>query len=165
MGPKYSYIFLFFVKLIIKIHIFKGGIIMDNIIKLEDRVGVKEKTTTKTVGKELKKRYLNSLDPDKKLDYSAKAKQYLENAIRDIQDNIDKGKAPIAIISSGKTKSNIIVTDNSMAELFQDFAFNVICNDMANSMGLRIGFEGQAMADPSNPTQPIVNIVMTVTFK
>lgn len=118
-----------------------------------------------TVGEKLRNRYLDSLNPDKKLEYKAKAKQFLENAVKDIQDNIDNNKPPVSTISSGKTQSGIVTTDNSLVELFQDFAFNVICSDMADEMGLKITFEIQPRVNPADPSKPILDIIMMTTFK
>ena len=134
-------------------------------INLVDHVKVEDRVAKTTVGDELKKRYLESLDPDKKLDYKAKAKQYFDNAVKEIQNNIDNGKAPVYIASSDKTSRGIIATDDSMVELFQDFAFNLICRDMAEEYGLVVDFSVQPVIRPHNPSEPVINMAMVITLK
>lgn len=119
----------------------------------------------RVVGETLKQRYLDSIDPDKKLDYKAKAKQYLEEAIKGIQDNIDNKRVPIYKISSGETTSGIITKNNSTVELFQDFAFNIICKDIADEMGLVVDITMEVTRIDAATCQPIPDMVMIVTFK
>lgn len=118
-----------------------------------------------TVGEKLKQRFLDSIDPDKKLDYKAKAKQYLEDAIKNIQDNIDNKKIPIYKVSSDEANSGIITKDNPTFELFQDFTFGIICREMADEMDLVVDITMEVTRIDTVTRQPIPSMVMIVTFK
>lgn len=102
-------------------------------------------------GEELRKMYMESVDPGKVLEVKTNARKMLNELALEIKDNILKKRAPIA------TKTS--------ADLFKDFTFTLICEEVASELGLKIYFRDKAIGIDVKTRQPIIATVMYCTFK
>lgn len=116
-------------------------------------------------GEELKKMYMDSVDPVKLLELKKKAGEMLDELALEIKDNISKKKPPIAAKSSIKSSAGIIAPNNEIADLFKDFTFTLLCEELASERGLKIDFQANAVGIDQKAQQPIIDLMMICTFK
>ena len=124
---------------------------------------------TMTVGEELKQEFLESIGEEKVTEVRTKVQDILNQAVKDIRENIKNKKEPVAVVSSMVSKLGIESKNIELEKLFQSFEFSVISRQLADEMGLVVHVEAQgrfpANANLQSLQNPIMEFVCIITFK
>ena len=123
------------------------------------------KEVLETTGVKLKAKYMAKQDPEKIKTYTDEANKLLDSMEKDIEDLIDKGKAPVATKNTSKSDNGIILNNSKLDTLIKDFLFSVILTDEADNRGLKIDIQATPVGIDSKTHQPVAAIVIVCTFK
>lgn len=118
-----------------------------------------------TAGSKLKEKYLAKQDPEKVKNYTEEANRLLDTFEKDIDDLIEKGKAPVATKNTSQSDNGIILNNSKLDTLIKDFLFSVILTDEADKRDLKIDIQATPVGIDSKTHQPIATIVIVCTFK
>lgn len=120
---------------------------------------------SKKDGDYFRKKYLEKQDPIKVAEYKKKANDLINELSKDLEKLIDEGKQPIATKSTMVSKNGIFAPDRELETLFKDFLFSTILSDIADERKFRIEGTGQPIGIDKNTNQPVISLVITLTFK
>lgn len=123
------------------------------------------KEVLETAGVKLKAKYMTKQDPEKIKTYTDEANKLLDSMEKDIEDLIDKGKAPVATKNTSKSDNGIILNNSKLDTLIKDFLFSVILTDEADNRGLKVDIQATPVGIDSKTHQPVAAIVIVCTFK
>lgn len=123
------------------------------------------KEVLETAGSKLKAKYMAKQDPEKIKTYTDEANKLLDSMEKDIEDLIDKGKAPVATKNTSKSDNGIILNNSKLDTLIKDFLFSVILTDEADNRGLKVDIQATPVGIDSKTHQPVAAIVIVCTFK
>lgn len=123
------------------------------------------KEVLETAGVKLKAKYMAKQDPEKIKTYTDEANKLLDSMEKDIEDLIDKGKAPVATKNTSKSDNGIILNNSKLDTLIKDFLFSVILTDEADNRGLKVDIQATPVGIDSKTHQPVAAIVIVCTFK
>lgn len=120
---------------------------------------------TKKNGDYFRKKYLEKQDPIMVAKYKKKANDLIDELSKDLEKLIDEGRQPIATKSTMVSKNGIFAPDRKLENLFKDFLFSTILSDIADERCFRVEATGQPIGIDKNTNQPVISLVMTLTFK
>lgn len=120
---------------------------------------------TKKNGDYFRKKYLEKQDPIMVAKYKKKANDLIDELSKDLEKLIDEGRQPIATKSTMVSKNGIFAPDRKLENLFKDFLFSTILSDIADERSFRVEATGQPIGIDKNTNQPVISLVMTLTFK
>ena len=120
---------------------------------------------TKKNGDYFRQKYLEKQDPLKIAEYKKRANDYINELTKELDKLINDGKTPIATKSTMVSKNGIFAPDREMENLFKDFLFSTILSDIADERSFRVEATGQPIGIDKNTNQPVISLVMTLTFK
>lgn len=123
------------------------------------------KEILETAGSKLKAKYMVKQDPEKIKTYTDEANKLLDSMEKDIEDLIDKGKAPVATKNTSQSDNGIILNNSKLDTLIKDFLFSVILTDEADNRGLKVDIQATPVGIDSKTHQPVAAIVIVCTFK
>lgn len=123
------------------------------------------KEVLETAGSKLKAKYMAKQDPEKIKTYTDEANKLLDSMEKDIEDLIDKGKAPVATKNTSQSDNGIILNNSKLDTLIKDFLFSVILTDEADNRGLKVDIQATPVGIDSKTHQPVAAIVIVCTFK
>ena len=123
------------------------------------------KEVLETAGVKLKAKYMAKQDPEKIKTYTDEANKLLDSMEKDIDDLIEKGKAPVATKNTSQSDNGIILNNSKLDTLIKDFLFSVILTDEADKRDLKIDIQATPVGIDSKTHQPIATIVIVCTFK
>ena len=118
----------------------------------------------KTQGQKLREAFMESIDATTLLDYKKKASDILDELVKQCEQNISKGKPPIATKDTVQSTTGIIAPNKELEDLFQDFKFATIMGDMAKERDLKIDFQARPMGIDQKTHQPVMGLVLVCTF-
>lgn len=116
-------------------------------------------------GSTLKAKYLATQDKEKIDKYTKEATKLLDEFEKDLDNLIEKGKAPVATRNPSQSTGGILVNNSELESMLKDFLFNVILGDEADKRDLKIDFQATPIGMDAKTHQPVLGIVIACTFK
>lgn len=116
-------------------------------------------------GSTLKEKYLATQDKEKIDKYTKEATKLLDEFEKDLDNLIEKGKAPVATRNPSQSTGGILVNNSELESMLKDFLFNVILGEEADKRDLKIDFQATPIGMDAKTHQPVLGIVIACTFK
>lgn len=116
-------------------------------------------------GSTLKAKYLATQDKEKIYKYTKEATKLLDEFEKDLDNLIEKGKAPVATRNPSQSTGGILVNNSELESMLKDFLFNVILGEEADKRDLKIDFQATPIGMDAKTHQPVLGIVIACTFK
>lgn len=116
-------------------------------------------------GSTLKAKYLATQDKEKIDKYTKEATKLLDEFEKDLDNLIEKGKAPVATRNPSQSTGGILVNNSELESMLKDFLFNVILGEEADKRDLKIDFQATPIGMDAKRHQPVLGIVIACTFK
>lgn len=116
-------------------------------------------------GSTLKAKYLATQDKEKIDKYTKEATKLLDEFEKDLDNLIEKGKAPVATRNPSQSTGGILVNNSELESMLKDFLFNVILGEEADKRDLKIDFQATPIGMDAKTHQPVLGIVIACTFK
>ena len=116
-------------------------------------------------GSTLKAKYLATQDKEKIDKYTKEATKLLDEFEKDLDNLIEKGKAPVATRNPSQSTGGILVNNSELESMLKDFLFNVILGEEADRRDLKIDFQATPIGMDAKTHQPVLGIVIACTFK
>ena len=116
-------------------------------------------------GSTLKAKYLATQDKEKIDKYTKEATKLLDEFEKDLDNLIEKGKAPVTTRNPSQSTGGILVNNSELESMLKDFLFNVILGEEADKRDLKIDFQATPIGMDAKTHQPVLGIVIACTFK
>lgn len=126
---------------------------------------VKFNNAKRSSGSTLKAKYLATQDKEKIDKYTKEATKLLDEFEKDLDNLIEKGKAPVATRNPSQSTGGILVNNSELESMLKDFLFNVILGEEADKRDLKIDFQATPIGMDAKTHQPVLGIVIACTFK